>query len=83
MTLPYPPPFQDLKTVAEHCSLSERKIEDLLKAGRFPKPRKEKCGKRLWVWTEVEEWLSAPENDGFQQGGPIYEATRRLAGGTR
>lgn len=79
MTLSYPPPFQDLKTLAQHCCLSPDTIERMVEQGRFPAPRKNKCGKRLWVWEEVYEHLKKPDDDGLSKGGPIYEATRRHA----
>lgn len=63
MTLPYPPPFQDLATLAEHTSIGASTIERKVKEGKFPKPRKNKCGKNLWVWKEVEAWLSALDDD--------------------
>ena len=75
------PQFQDLRTLAHYTCLSPTTIEDLVKANRFPQPRKNKCGKRLWVWAEVYEHLAAPDNEPAAKGGPIYEATRRLAGG--
>lgn len=81
MTLSYPPPFQDLKTLAANTCLGERTIEDLVKAKRFPQPRRDKCGKRLWVWQEVYEFLAAPDNDGLKKGGPVYEAAKRYARG--
>jgi len=82
MTLSYPPPFQDLKTLAAHVSMSEHTIENLVKQGTFPAPRKNKCGKRLWVWKEVEAWLAAPDDDApANELDRIREATRRLSHG--
>jgi predicted DNA-binding transcriptional regulator AlpA len=78
MKLSYPPPFQDIATLAAHICLGETTIERMVKEGRFPPPRREKCGKRLWVWAEVEKFLGAPEDDGqISEGDRIYEATRR------
>ena len=71
MSLPYPPPFQDLRTLAQHVSMSEDTIEREIKAGRFPGPRKNKCGKRLWVWKEVEDYLAKPDDEA-----PTAEAER-------
>ena len=62
MTLPYPPPFQDLRTLAQHVCLGESTIEDLVKAGMFPRPRKIR-GKRLWEWEKVRAYLADPEPD--------------------
>ena len=75
------PPFQDLQTLAAHTSIGTATIEELVRAGRFPQPRKNKCGKRLWVLSEVEDFLAAPDNDPAEKGGPVYEATRRATGG--
>ena len=33
MTLPYPPPFQDLATLAQHVCMSERTIEEKVREG--------------------------------------------------
>jgi predicted DNA-binding transcriptional regulator AlpA len=61
MSLPYPPPFQDLRTLAEHLSTGESTIENWVKLGLFPRPRKI-GGKRLWQWKEIERFLAATEN---------------------
>ena len=60
--LPYPPPFQDLRTLALHVSMSERTIEERVRLGQFPQPRR-KFGKRLWVWKEVEQFLALPDDE--------------------
>ena len=74
MTLPYPPPFQDLRTLAQHVCMSEDTIERLVKEGRFPEPRKNKCGKRLWVWDEVAAHMKKPDDET-----PVDEAERLRA----
>ena len=56
--LPYPPPFQDLATLAEHICAGESTIENWVKMGMFPKPRMQ-GGKRLWRWKDVEQHLAA------------------------
>jgi predicted DNA-binding transcriptional regulator AlpA len=61
MSLPYPPPFQDLRTLAEHLCTGESTIENWVKLGLFPRPRKI-GGKRLWRWKEVERFLAATED---------------------
>jgi hypothetical protein len=82
MALPYPPPFQDLATLAEHTGLSETTIERRVKLGTFPQP----CntdGKRLWEWKAVYKHLAkggeanAPSSD--QEARRIREATREAA----
>jgi predicted DNA-binding transcriptional regulator AlpA len=81
MTLPYPPPFQDLATLAEHICAGESTIENWVRQGLFPQPRKI-GGKRLWQWKEVERHLaamnemSASLSDEAQR---ITEATRAAA----
>jgi predicted DNA-binding transcriptional regulator AlpA len=60
--LPYPPPFQDLRTLVLHVSLSKRTIEEMVRLGQFPQPRR-KFGKRLWVWKEVEQFFAAPDDE--------------------
>lgn len=82
MTLPYPPPFQDLATLAEHCCMGQSTIENLVKLGQFPAPKKV-GGKRLWRWKDVEKHLagdagpSAASPD--QQAEGIRNATRSAA----
>jgi len=80
--LPYPPPFQDLPTLAEHLCTGESTIENWVRMGIFPAPRKI-GGKRLWVWKEVEHHI-AGDNAGMaplpdQLAERIRDATRREA----
>jgi predicted DNA-binding transcriptional regulator AlpA len=79
--LPYPPPFQDLQTLSEHISTGESTIENWVKQGMFPPPKKI-GGKRLWRWKDVERHL-AIENEGVKspdaQAERIREATRAAA----
>jgi len=58
MSLPYPPPYQDLATLAEHICAAESTIENWVRLGVFPEPRKV-GGKQLWSWKEVERHLAA------------------------
>jgi predicted DNA-binding transcriptional regulator AlpA len=58
MSLPYPPPYQDIATLAEHICASESTIENWVRLGVFPEPKKV-GGKRLWSWKEVERHLAA------------------------
>ena len=55
--MPYPPPFQDLKTLSEHICAGESTIENWVKLGLFPVPVKI-GGKRLWRWKDVERHLA-------------------------
>jgi predicted DNA-binding transcriptional regulator AlpA len=61
--------------------MSEHTIENLVKQGSFPPPRKNKCGKRLWVWKEVEAYLAAPEDAPLDEVARIREAARRVSNG--
>jgi hypothetical protein len=59
--LPYPPPYQDLETLARHICCSESTIENWVKLGQFPKPKKI-GGKRLWSWDEVCRHIDGPQD---------------------
>lgn len=78
MRLPYPPPFMDLPTLAEHICAGESTIEHWVKQGFLPPPKKV-GGKRLWRWKDVERSLSVAD-DGVkladEQAERITEATR-------
>jgi hypothetical protein len=56
--LPYPPPYQDLSTLAQHICAGESTIENWVQLGLFPAPKKI-GGKRLWCWREVERHLAS------------------------
>jgi hypothetical protein len=75
--LPYPPPCQDLATLARHICTGESTIENWVNMGLFPKPKKI-GGKRLWSWSEVCRHIDGP--------GPEVEATNlmeRITNATR
>jgi predicted DNA-binding transcriptional regulator AlpA len=81
MTLPYPPPFQDLATLAEHICAGQSTIENWVRQGLFPQPRKI-GGKRLWQWKEVERHLAAMNETSASlsdEAQRITEATRAAA----
>jgi predicted DNA-binding transcriptional regulator AlpA len=71
----------DIQTLAAHVCTSESTIENWVKQGIFPQPRK-MGGKRLWQWKEVERHL-AGMTDGTtlpdEQAQRIREATRAAA----
>jgi len=77
--LPYPPPFQDLRTLAVHLCTGESTIENWVRMGQFPEPRKI-GGKRLWSWKEVERYMASTDN-APNQGEAIREATKRISCG--
>jgi predicted DNA-binding transcriptional regulator AlpA len=82
MALPYPPPFQDLRTLSEHISAGESTIENWVKLGLFPAPKKV-GGKRLWQWKEVERHLAGGGENGSpsadEQADKIRAATKVAA----
>ena len=80
--LPYPPPWQDIATLAAHLCVCEATIENWVKLGQFPAPRKQ-GGKRLWRWKDVEAHLASDgvsEALSDQQARDITNATREAAG---
>jgi hypothetical protein len=82
MTLSYPPPYQDLRTLAEHLCLGESTIEHWVKLGKLPPPVVND-GKRLWRWKDVEVYLAPKDSTGAPSGDDelrrIRDATRRAA----
>lgn len=80
MTLPYPPPWQNISTLAEHICVGESTIENWVKVGLFPPPKRV-GGKRLWSWKEVERYLAGPEPiDVLLDGQSITNATKAASG---
>jgi hypothetical protein len=77
--LPYPPPFQDLATLAEHICAAESTIENWVKLGIFPKPRMQ-GGKRMWRWTDVERHLAGDADAAPTAPSDLAE---RITNGTR
>jgi hypothetical protein len=77
--LPYPPPFQDLRTLSEHICTGESTIENWVKLGLFPEPKRV-GGKRLWSWREVERHLT---NIGEIPAASPDELAERIKHGTR
>ena len=73
-------PFQDLSTLAKHICTGESTIENWVRMGLFPAPKKI-GGKRLWSWEEVKQCL-APEDASMSPSkidiaASITNATRR------
>jgi len=79
MSLPYPPPYQDLATLSKHICASESAIANWVRHGLFPQPRKV-GGKRLWSWSEVESHLAA--NKQLVAASPD-ELAERIKNGTK
>jgi hypothetical protein len=86
MTLPYPPPYQDIDLLCEHLSICASTVEAWMRTGKLPPP-KIRDGKRLWKWIEVERCLDAWDEQAQQLGGSqaerIRDATRRIAAESR
>lgn len=78
--LPYPPPYQDIATLGAHLCLSTDTIDKMVREGRLPPP-KNRHGKRLWKWSEVEKYLDDPDREALADdlGNRIMEATRAAA----
>ena len=57
MPLPYPPPWMDTVTLAEHICVSTNTIDNWVVQGVLPPPRK-RGGKLMWRWAEVDERLA-------------------------
>ena len=72
----YPPPFQDLQTLAEHICAGESTIENWVRQGLFPAPKKI-GGKRLWEWKTVQRHPANPVGAApDQQAEAIRNATK-------
>jgi hypothetical protein len=61
--LPYPPPWQDIGTLARHVSICPNTVDNWVTQGILPPPRK-RGGKLMWKWEEVDAWLSKGGQDG-------------------
>lgn len=68
-SLGYPPPWQDLATLALHISVCPNTVDNWVTQGILPPPRK-RGGKLMWKWDEVDAWLLEGG-----QGGPPTKAT--------
>jgi len=61
--LPYPPPWQDIGTLAKHICAATTTVENWVASGILPPPRK-RGGKLMWKWSEVDAWLTEGRKDG-------------------
>jgi hypothetical protein len=80
--LPYPPPWQDASTLCAHLCISEGTLDNWVRTGELPPPR-QKGGKRMWKWAEVEQYMDGgtgivPEQSTAER---IRNATREAATG--
>lgn len=69
--LPYPPPYQDIATLSEHRNVGESTIDNWVKLGQFPKPKR-LGGKRLWSWKEVRRHIELPSIDEAEADDKAY-----------
>ncbi len=77
-TLPYPPPWQDSVTLAEHLCISPTTVPAWVNDGILPPPR-ERGGKLMWKWSEVDDRLSVGK-----EGSSTPDAqAERIRSGTR
>jgi hypothetical protein len=74
-SLPYPPPFQDLQTLSEHICAGESTIENWVRMGIFPAPKKI-GGKRLWRLNGTANPVAASPD---HQAEAIRNATKAAA----
>jgi len=78
-TLPYPPPWQDQVMLAQHLTISPSTVPLWVEQGIIPAPR-ERGGKLLWKWAEVDERLTTGKgNSPDHEAERIRDETRRLA----
>jgi predicted DNA-binding transcriptional regulator AlpA len=78
-TLPYPPPWQDIGTLAAHVSASPNTIENWVAKGILPQPVK-RGGKLMWKWEQVDDWLTnGPPGSPDAEAERIRNDTRRAA----
>ena len=75
--LPYPPPWMDTVTLARHLSVSPGTVDNWAAQGIIPPPRN-RGGKRLWKWSEVDDRLTLGE-----VGGSPDAQAERIRNGTR
>lgn len=81
--LPYPPPWQDAPTLCKHLCISDRTLDAWVRQGILP-PARERGGKRMWKWAEVERCMEGdagivPEVSPQE----VYHATRKAEARSR
>jgi len=57
------PPWQDTVTLAMHLSCSPNTVENWVRDGILPPPRK-RGAKLMWYWPEVNDWMMEGRQDG-------------------
>ena len=77
--LAYPPPYQDIGTLAAHLCVSENTVDNWVKLGQLPPPRRI-GGKRLWSWAKVCKIMEAEDMATDDLARRITNATREATG---
>jgi len=78
-----PPPYQDIATLTANLSISPRTVDVWVKRGLLPPPVT-RGTKRLWKWSQVEQYLDGAGNSGTaDELQDIRNETRRQASGAR
>jgi predicted DNA-binding transcriptional regulator AlpA len=72
------PPWQDIATLAAHICVSPATVDNWVRDGILPQPRK-RGGKLMWKWIEVDAWLSDGPARPADDAERIRDATRRAA----
>jgi ribosomal protein RSM22 (predicted rRNA methylase) len=78
MSLPYPPPWQDIATLCAHICVSPNTVDNWVAAGILPPPRK-RGGKLMWKWAEVDAKLSEGATSPDSEAERIRNGTRAAA----
>jgi hypothetical protein len=77
------PPYQDIGTLTANLCISERTVDVWVKQGLLPPPVT-RGTKRLWKWSQVEQYLDGPSVAGPDaELEEIRNETRRQASNTR
>jgi hypothetical protein len=77
------PPYQDISTLTANLCISERTVDVWVKQGLLPPPVT-RGTKRLWKWSQVEQYLDGPGGNGPEaELEDIRNETRRQASGAR
>lgn len=69
------PPYQDVTTLAGNLSICTATVDNWVQRGILP-PAVLRGGKRLWKWSQVEEWIDRGPTL-VRQVEDIRENTRR------
>jgi len=76
------PPWQDGATLCAHLCISEGTLDNWVRQGILPEPRKV-GGKRMWKWADVETRLSGDATlaPGEVDAARIFNDTKAASGG--